>query len=406
MKRPSIPLNQKTALAIVFVSLVFVIGYTSLPIVLQAINDFTALSGQNLNIRFTNTRNKIESAYQNMLDFKSHRLINRGSYINLNGLMARIMGQRIMNSVVKLNNGYLTTLNASADMSMPGLLPGLTNLKDFCDGNGIKLVYVQAPYKVNKYDPELPLGTTDYTNKRIDNLLSLFRSIEIDTIDLREEIRQDEINYYDAFFKVDLHWKPETAFWANRKILEYLTEHKIIGEIPPKHTNIKNYKIELYKKWWLGSEGKRVGSYYAGVDDISVIYPDFDTNIRMEVPERNYDKTGPYYDVIIQYVPRGYYTQHPYDGFYNWNNILTKFSNEEAPVKKKLLIVSDSFNIPMRGFTALNFETLYAFNIAGYSNAYKEYFKDPVTEYHPDIVVIMLSELNFGFLYSLAAAFE
>ena len=41
--------------------------------------------------------------------------------------------------------------------------------------------------------------------------------------------------------------------------------------------DIKNYEVNTYRNWFLGSIGKRVGIYYAGIDDIDLIYPKFDT---------------------------------------------------------------------------------------------------------------------------------
>jgi hypothetical protein len=85
---------------------------------------------------------------------------------------------------------------------------------------------------------------------------------------------EDGLDQYAAFFKTDHHWKPETGIWANGKIMTYLQELGIIENFNRSWRDIDNFTVAVYKNSFLGSRGQRVGKYFAGVDDISLIYPE------------------------------------------------------------------------------------------------------------------------------------
>ena len=98
---------------------------------------------------------------------------------------------------------------------------GILNLKKVCDENDTQLLYIQAPQKISKFDPELPAGVQDYGNEIADSFLQGIDG-KIPYIDLREKIYDAGINQYDLFFKTDHHWTPEGAFWCWGKVAQTL----------------------------------------------------------------------------------------------------------------------------------------------------------------------------------------
>jgi hypothetical protein len=310
------------------------------------------------------------------------------SLVNLNGLLARLMGQRLMNNVVKLNNGHL--IQAEEKRDMKSLVDILLPLKEYCDSKGIlDLYYIQHPvYGASKYDPQLPAGTVDYFDENRDSLLEILKEKSFKTFDLREEMYNAGMNQYDWVYKTDHHWKMETALWATGKMLEYLVNQGAIEYFDNYYTDLENYNIEAFKDSFLGSRGRRTGSKFTGVDDFTVISPKFETNITVTRPLINQTKSGDFNAVILNkdYMKQiNYFEKDPYTLiWYGGNGDEWIFQNEKAPIRKKILFLNSSFFIPVRFFMSLQFYSVYSiFQTAGKTN-----FKQLLEEYKPDIIVI------------------
>jgi len=153
---------------------------------------------------------KVEEAYNEDF-FMKH------SFINANGFIHTLLGQRKMNGVVKLNNGYLASTHKKADVAP--YAKKLIALDQDLEKKGIPLLYVQAPFKISKYDDQLPEGIKDYSNSNADRLLKLLNKGGVDTLDLRAEMRSDGLDHYSMFFRTDHHWTVEASFWGFTKTI-------------------------------------------------------------------------------------------------------------------------------------------------------------------------------------------
>jgi hypothetical protein len=197
-----------------------------------------------------------------MLKFNSPSLVDKGTYIEINGLMAHLMGQRIMNEVIKLENGYLTNVENKFDTSP--YISGLKQLNDLCKSRGIEFLYVQAPYKICKHDKQLPAGVSDFTNENTDEFLSLVYDAGIEAIDLRQELHNDGLDHYQAFFMTDHHWTPGTGFWAANKIKNYFVNKGILTNEDTVVSDLSNYNIDIYNNIFIGSYARRTGTNFGG----------------------------------------------------------------------------------------------------------------------------------------------
>ena len=127
---------------------------------------------------------------------------------------------------VKLDNGYLTFLNGAYDQTENA--NNLVRFEKGVEGRGIDFLYVQAPFKVCKYDQQLPEYLHDYSNANADQLIGCLN--DISTLDLREELHADEMAHYKSFFVTDHHWLPRTGVWAARTILDFLNTRKSLKQ--------------------------------------------------------------------------------------------------------------------------------------------------------------------------------
>ncbi|MCR5734485.1 MAG: hypothetical protein K6G22_07775 [Lachnospiraceae bacterium] len=201
------------------------------------------------------------------------------NFVNLNGLMAKIMGVRELNGVLRLDNGYLTETSPYFDDDI--LIQntnGIIAFKDYLEARGIPFIFTITPNTSAKYDSKLPNNYFDYGNENLDRIASALRRGGVEVIDFRDELYADGIDAYDMMYKTDHHWNTRMGFYAYTKLCDALVD-KLSCEVDPVVRDIDNYKIETYKKWHLGSRGQRTGKYFGGIDDFDLITPDFDTHL-------------------------------------------------------------------------------------------------------------------------------
>lgn len=320
-------------------------------------------------------------------------ILFKTKFIELNGLFNMILDKRVVDdvdksyNVAKLNNGYLTFTNPKIDIK--GYADKTIEFNKFLSEKNIPLLYIQAPYKISKSDPQLPTGFVNYTNENDDNLLSELSKANIKTLDFREEIVKDNLNHYDMFFKTDHHWTPESGLWAAKKVSNLLRDDYGF-KINEDNYNLDNYNIETYKNWFLGSQGRRVGVTYTGDDDINIITPKFKTDFNFSVPTANIKRSGEFKDAMFSYDlinKKDYYNLNPYEAYIGGDYNLNLITNNDSPNNKKILLVRDSFSCVMTPFLAMSCKNLDTIDLRYYTASIKSY----IDKNKPDIVILMYS---------------
>lgn len=311
-------------------------------------------------------------------------------FINLNGAVRNFLGQREMNGVVKLNNGYLlTTMDYSSDEFLSDCSTSVASLGAYLEARGTALVYAACPYTSGKYDSQLPDGVEDYGNQNIDRFLLMLREADIDTIDFRETMHADGINHYDMMYKTDHHWTTEAGFYAYGILENYITE-KTGCEVDERISDICNYTITTYKKWHLGSRGQRTGKYFAGIDDFDLILPKFETSI-----QNKEGVVGSMEELIVNMEPL---TKKQYTSRYTYDDVLaralTHYVNLNCKNDIKILIVTDSFGKAVNPYLIMGFRELNYLYDGDVSCITPEY----IEAYDPDVVILMYysERLNGG----------
>jgi hypothetical protein len=369
-------------LAYMFIVLIFSIGvvaaagliYTKIAVVLKT-------------ERIIEIKNIIDSGYKNILPYKGFVWVSRGFYIDFNGLIASLLRQHNMNNVVKLNNGHLSTALTETRIDLSDYVKSIKGLNTYLNEKNIDFFYIHVPMVLCNKDPQLPIGSVDYSEDNALNFLQSMQDLEINIFNLHEEMHIDRRDHYASFFYSDPHWKPETAFWANTKILEHLEENGVLNLVNKEYLLISNYNITTYEKYYLGQCGKRTGHFFSIVDNFNLITPSFFTNIEMIAPNYNVNRKGKFEESVIDrnllkrddWGKNMYcvYTGGPYD--------ITQFRNENAPIRKKLLLLSDSFSMPVSSFMSISIESIDMIFLMEFSGDIKEYIED----YKPDVVIMM-----------------
>lgn len=281
-------------------------------------------------------------------------------------------------SVVKLNNSYLSWAYKYVDMTSQ--INDTLKFNSFLNENNIDFLMIQMPFKIDKNDSKLPNGIVDYSNKIADEFTNALKNNSIDVLDLRDEIHKQNLNHYELFFKTDHHWKPEAALWASKVTADYLGLDSSIYEA-------QNYDTKVYKNWFLGSQGKRVGPLYCEVDDISLITPKFPTNFTFKLPHKNISRTGEFKDVMFDYSlinNKDLFNLNPYAAYTGGDFPLNIIINNDNSDEKNVLLIRDSFSCTFAPFLSLSTKSLHIIDLRYYDNNLKNY----ITNNNIDLVIM------------------
>ena len=400
-------INRHTAAASLFLSFVFVMLGGTLVNTYRERDKITGLYSGYLG---TGTGAPAKSKAAVLTAFESLASVNddifaKSGFINLYGLTQRVVGNRCVldkssiYKVVKLENGSLTYVEEQAD-DLPEKAARLSDFNNHLQTNGIPLLYVQLPFKINKDNKGLPPGIADYSNENADRMLAALSSRGVDTYDLRDEIVADKLDYPTLFFKTDHHWTPETGLWAAQKIAGKLNSgYGFNIDLPLLEKS--RFQVIIYANTFLGSMGKRVGQYYAGTDDFSLILPQYETDMRCvynRVNGKMFERNGSFEDTWIfpENLKKDYFELNTYATYTGADYPLLEIANN-LTAGKKILVLRDSFSGVLVPFLSLAAGgELHAIDPRYYKGSITDY----VGEFKPDLVLVLynpgvLREMSF-----------
>lgn len=342
--------------------------------------------------------------YKDKIANKLNEIAFRNFFIELNGGMQNIIGKKMIldvkheNNVYKMNNGYLTVIEDTQNDMITELAQNVIGLSNYVENSKMEFLYINAPSKNSKYDNLLPLGVYDYINRDADKFLELLSKNNVRNIDLRYFMNKALINVEDQFFSTDQHWKPEAGLWAAKTVFdEYLADYYRHSDFDV--FSIDNYNIDRYNDIFLGSYGRRTGSLYGGVDDISIVTPKFNTNFRVKVPSQGIETTGDFEATIIDYakLEKNYYNTSQYEVYMGGITDLRIIENDDGNGKKCLLI-NDSFGGVFAPFIAIEFSELHIIDKRAVSD-FSIY--DYIDYYEPDIVLVLFYQGHLSYDFEL-----
>lgn len=375
---------NKKIFSVLFCVILF-IGTTFSPALYDALNPATSKAfDKSIRAQEAWLETRLQNAYQ------------KPFYIAWNGLVHRMLGQRFVldadknNSVVKLNNGYLSFVNEMVPEDQEQkAVKSIVDLDNYAKRKNVKLLYINAPFKISKYDPQLPEGVEDYSNQMADEFLQDLDAAGIDSMDLRQIMYDEGINQYDMFYKTDHHWNAEGGFWAFAKICERLNEQYGFA-IDASIYDQNNYSVEIKEEWFLGSQGKRVGHTYAGLDDMTMFTPKFDTDLVFRDENKKEVLKGSFSQALLhpeKLEPKNYYNGLPHYVYYGALYPLATVRNNLVH-DKKILLVGDSFSMCVTPFLSLTCQQLISIDTRykPYTNVY-----ECISQYKPDVVLILFN---------------
>ena len=325
-------------------------------------------------------------------------------FIQLYGGVQRLSGRKVIqdmvagNTVAKLSTGALNFVNlgtaGQVDQEAVGCRAQATaELAAKLEVRGIPYLYIAAPQKIQRGAELLPRGLEESGNATCDAYLAELDRLGVDYLDLRPIFESNGI-YSNWFFRTDHYWKPEAAFFA----WQYLSGELDLRygyETPAALTNPKNWSTRVLDDFFLGSQGKRVGSLYAGVDDFTIYTPKFDTNLTYTNSDGSFDRSGPFAQSVCfpeRVAERDWFNGNPYTYYSGGDYAMATMVNHNNPKGPKVVLLRESFSCALAPFLALSCSELTTIDLRHFSGD----LMDTVRELEPDLVLTLYTASSTG----------
>lgn len=337
---------------------------------------------------FSALTENIAQAYRNNMH-------GRTAFINMNGTYARVSGNRVSNGIIRLKDGSLAEVYGGSDPTDGA--EKITELKEYLQDRDIPFLYVQAPRKPGDNPELLPAGTENNTNRDADKAVEILHNNGVSVLDLRPTLLENEESIQKYFYKTDHHWNAEGAFVAyqiiTQSIQEQFPEENIVGET----TDRNNWQLHTRKNFFLGSHGRRVGIGFAGLDDLIWLTPKFDTDLSCSIPSKRIFRRGPFAESALdtKYMTGNpnYYGSNPYCIHTGTDYPHVQFRNANAPSNLKVLLIKESYGLPVEGFLSTTFQQVDTLDLRHLKNVSA---LDKIESFDPDIVLVMYNGMAYN----------
>jgi len=300
----------------------------------------------------------------------------------------RASGRGHFNQVTFLTDGRLMTDILEPNIYLYERANAIAQLRDYLYDDGVPFLYVRVPNKIEN-NSMIPLAFSD--NRIIENadrLLELIRTEGIDTLDLRAEMMRENMDFAKSFYRFDIHWTTETSLWASKRTGEHLVSEYGFA-IDTSVWEYGNYESITFENVWQGNEA-RYSNARRTFEDITVLFPRFETNIMMTNRAFEVWREGCFIDV---FTPRIRDEHIERLGFLDIGLTGDNFShifNFNANNDKKVLFIADSFGMTKATFLVLGFERLDSLYLVNHYTPLVLW--DIIDENEYDIVILAVSD--------------
>lgn len=324
-------------------------------------------------------------------DFNS-TLWKKKDLVDFNGFMAKQINMQGYYSNMGMyitDNGYI--VSRSGQTTTDYEFTQTVAFRDFCEDHGVHLLYVNEPTKyVDDGLFRRSFGVETFSNSNMDLFLSRIREAGVNTIDLRDNIREENIEVSDLFYRTDHHWTAPAGLWATRIIAEGLNRYCGYN-IDLSIYDRDNYEFRSWDSCWLGEQGRKVAVTYVGLDNYTEVKPKFETHFTF----KNGDGTT-YEGTFDNFVNEGVYNteNNVYENgswHYSYNRIDCINNDVETG---KILIMGDSYDHVTQCFLSLGVREVDSLVLRSFDDSFS--LRNFILDNHYDTVIIAYAQFMVG----------
>lgn len=270
------------------------------------------------------------------------------------GLYLSQTNRAVENGIITLLDGRRVFEESPASPIMYERAGTIITLNDYLQSKNTPFMFVRAPNGMQDYS-QLPLiaqanvTILEDTELFLDNL----RENGVDVLDLRVEMKKDNIDYSQHYFWGDHHWNAYGALYGYGKIAETMNS-KYGFNIDENTWNPNSYDAITFHNAFIGTASQRLDN---AREDITVLLPEFETQIEVKSiypfePEKHL-QTVIYGNFQEVFVPRAFeqdVTDFDYSDLISAQHHVNRYINSLAGEKKKILLLADSFGYALTYF--------------------------------------------------------
>lgn len=261
-------------------------------------------------------------------------------------------------SIAKGENGQLDYTNFYPyeihEYEEPAIRMSL--LKRAAEEQGASFLYLNCIDIFNEDENAFGDIPMNNLNHRSNAFLYALQGYGIEYMDVRKVLMASGLAPSLYSYRTEPHWTVEACFEVYAALVGRLNEQG--GHIDPEgfYTSPYSFKRIEYPASYLGKIGKIVGAPYSGYDDFTLMLPAYETDFTMSFEEyRNRMVRGDFASVLLdtRWVERDDpYENDAYCTYLTEVYPYRKIVNNKMPDGAKVLVLGDSFMLPVTAFLA------------------------------------------------------
>lgn len=283
----------------------------------------------------------------------------RKKFVSVYGLFRRVTGARECNRCVKLLGSDQLMLPSDKRWNMMAEASRTAAFAEFCRTNGAAFLFVQLPKKLDVDKTMLPPGVGDFAYDNADDLLLRLKDLGVAAVDWRPRFAGSPQQVAENFYVADTHWNNLTSLRAARDL------SRMIGELcetdarslarADELLEAESWNRRRIEHYSFGALARRTGRHFSEVDDVTALWPKFETRLTVALPEEKSEQSGSFLDVAVPNYARVILGKDSKRAQFSSQyaggaNRLVRLVNEQAPLDAKVLLIGDSFSRSLRTY--------------------------------------------------------
>lgn len=326
--------------------------------------------------------------------FQNHSFF-KSALIELNGNLLKVAGVRgYYNNTYNLYVSsdyccYTAYEEATTDYETEQII----DFYEYLCAKDINLLYFSEPGKYTDDESfEDEFCVPSYMNRNVDSLLSNIAAYGIECVDLRTRIFDDYSSEKDLFYRTDHHWTVPASKWAAKELASELND-RYGYSIDLSIYDDNKYMCEEYSDIWLGEQGRLLSKEFIGLDDYSVLLPNWDTSFSVYPVLRGNLLSGDFgIFVDSNIINQDYDYRNGQLLHYVYDDYSFEMIHNNDVEGGNILILGDSYQKSMAPFLSLGVENLMVVCMRECKGSIREL----IDNIEFDTVVIAYSPLSIG----------
>ena len=265
----------------------------------------------------------------------------RTAFVDLNGLWARMTGRRLCNNVFRRPDGLLVRAKVGEPLDPVRCADGILALANDVQASGAAFTFVQLPGKPDRGGGHLTAV--------VDRLQRELATRGIATLDLRDRYAGTDERLGRYFFRTDHHWNMAAVLDAAGILADRMQTDGA------RFFAIEKWERRELKDWFLGSQGKRTGVFFGGLDDLVYYLPRGQGSYLLQFtsPDGTVRTAEGGFDVNIDaLVETNCGDVHQENAYKIYRGIggvwpCVRHRHADAPIRKRVALIGDSFVRPL-----------------------------------------------------------